>query len=191
MTSLEKIEDRYFRRSWSGIVTQRYQCLGLRCGTTKGDEDVIVVQRRATMTQSELEAALGRVENRPDEVTDDAFRLRCKAAKVKCYRYAMTFRSLEILEDLLDYSSNLSGVVIALTKLSVKNAVIICFVLIFVIVLASLGDWKRLREKYCRLGHKYKLLANSTEPKRLERFESLAISFDSNSLFIDTTSEDD
>lgn len=119
-------------------------------------------------------------------ISDNDFRLRCKEAKNKCKNYIYVFFLMEKISNATGVAATIFSILVANYKLSVHDILWIVLVMFLVTILDSFGEWGRLREKYSRIHHHFKILANSHDEDRIIKFRKYAEVFGGDQLFIDS-----
>lgn len=199
---LEYVQEHYLKRGTSFILSQRLiksiqtnKCL--MTGLDKSDRDVIVLERHEGLSEEKFKKLMLTVEdgNRLEqgtmelvkkEITDEEFKEKCFEARQLCKKFVYMFYALEKLAFIVIMFSSLFAIFIESYGINKRDVTIICMFILAIIILNSFGDWGRLREKYARLHHMFRILSNSKEPDRIKKFQSYAYSFGTNDLFIDT-----
>lgn len=199
---LDYVEDHYLKRGTSYILNQRLirfinAIKSLFTGTEKSDSDIIVLERHERLSEEKFKKLLltvedgNRIENGDlevvkKEITDIEFRDKCLEARNLCKKFVFIFYLLEKFSFLVVMFSSLFVIFIDSYDINRIDVTIICLFMFAIIVLNSFGDWGRLREKYARLHHMFRILSNSKEHDRIKKFQTYAYSFGTNDLFIDT-----
>lgn len=192
----------YLKRSPSLILTQRLRKLSCFSYDNKGDDERIKLQRQKPISSDMLrklnmtteygttveEKKEDDLEINSNTISDGEFRNKCNKARNLCRKYVYVFFFLEKFAFTVISFCPIFAIFIETESIELSmTGVIVTALLMFIIILInSLGDWGRLREKYARLHHMFRVLANSKAEDRIKRFHSYAISFGSDDLFIDT-----
>lgn len=203
---MDYLQKRYLRKPSYRIISQRMFRFFHRKNYDKDDDDEIQITRQPPVTQQmfakltfNLSSTQSRdVENNTTPIVesshitnytqdpDDDFQKKCLDAMNLCKRYALIFFIFEKFAFGISAICPIFAMIISVKNISVMWSFIVSIILLLIIVFNSLGDWVRLREKYARLYHLFKVLSVSKDEDRIEKFKSYSITFGSSDLFIDT-----
>lgn len=142
--------------------------------------DLIIVDRRQQMGKEEIEL-IKRI-----NISDSEFRRNCLGAMNECKKYILIFYLLEKISITVEQFASLFAIIADSYEVSLGKVICISIVMFMIVLLDSLGDWNRLREKYSNLYKSFETLSVSKDEQRGLKFEKLCTSFSKDNLSIDS-----
>jgi hypothetical protein len=173
----EVMSDKY-RKNTKDVILQRFKFMLYlnRFIDTKGDHVEQNIQQNGPSNTMSL------------KIDDDHFIRRCDEEMAMCKKTIFYFFILEKITQAVNSSSMIFCILVANYNLKVKQIIGIMAVMFFISIVDSVGNWSRLREKYCNLYNNFKVLKYSTEPDRVVTFRKYAEIYNGDELFIDSVS---
>lgn len=173
-------EIKHLNKSAFSIISQRFRFHLKRVKSTKnGETDLINLERSKNIDDNDREIL------KLINMKDDYFRQLCIEALNKCKSYIFIFYILEKLSIATTEFSTFFSIVAFYINITFNEILIICFILFFLGIFNSIGDWSRLREKYSNLYRCFEHIANCTDDTRIERFKKYVAVFSGENLSID------